>query len=393
MAKQFDPRKVLKHISNDLLRRLFAARDELAGVPWATLSETDAQPIFDAWQQLPEPKRREVQVILQDVNELADDRGLAVVAEEIGWRCPERMAEFETVTSRVDKAMWAYLTIPAAFEEAARFARADWLASGRYWHKRNGLPKTPLEVTNEMKVALSGALTGFYREAQGRGHWCHVEHYRRANGNEYFFAYLDDYPDARLVFDDGGAMRRQRERGAFDNVFVYCPDDGTLETFVRGAKSVREPLESLFCQATLGVEVGPASPDQAAYRLDGLKDPLFAFPTDPADGVAEVRVRRLRLEVVSSPGRRVTLEAGPRDQRDAIHQMFRDYLNAENLPISALRVVQTTFMLTFHSEGGAKPRTLSFDVSHPNSCDLKSKSDDLRAVGERCLKLWGVSRG
>ena len=30
MAKQFDPRKVLKQISNDLLRQFFGARKELA---------------------------------------------------------------------------------------------------------------------------------------------------------------------------------------------------------------------------------------------------------------------------------------------------------------------------------------------------------------------------
>jgi hypothetical protein len=392
MAKQFDPRKVLRQITNDLLRQFFTARDELAGVPWQDLSETDVQAVFDAWQGLPEPKRREVQVALQDINELADDRGLGVLAEEIQWRCPMRMEEFVAIESRVDKAMWVYLTVPLAFDEAARFARADALSIGRYWHKRNGLPKLALQVTDDMKRSLEQALVGFYPEAQGRGYWCAVEHYSRANGNEYFFAYLDNYPDSRLVFDDAGAMHKQRERGAFDNVFVYCPQDGTMEIFVHGGKKVREPLEALFCEATLGTLVEPADANRAAYELDGLKDPGFAFPTDPGDCIAEVRIRRLRLEVISSPGQRVTLEAGPKDHRNAIHHMIKNYLNAQNLPMSAVRVIQVTFMLTFQSENGAKARTLTFDVSHPSSSDLKSKADDLRAIGERCLKLWRITR-
>jgi hypothetical protein len=29
-------------------------------------------------------------------------------------------------------------------------------------------------------------------------------------------------------------------------------------------------------------------------------------------------------------------------------------------------------------------------VNRPNTCDLKSKPDDMRVVGERCLRKWGV---
>src|SRR3954454_18022110 len=103
MAKQFDPRKVLRQISNDLLQRFFAARNELGDVPWQSLEETDVRSVFDAWQSLPEPRRREVQVILQDVNELADDPGLRVLAEEITWRCSPLMPQFTAVEGRIDK--------------------------------------------------------------------------------------------------------------------------------------------------------------------------------------------------------------------------------------------------------------------------------------------------
>jgi hypothetical protein len=394
MAKQFDPRKVLKQVSNPLLRQFFARRDQLLALNWGALAETDVQPVFDAWHALPEPERREVQVTLQDVNELADDRGLRVLAEEVAWREPGRMAEFVAVEGRCDKAMWVYLNVPAAFTEAARFAWADAASAGRYWHKRNGLPRSdkPLAVTDATRQSLAAALVEFYPEAEGRGHWCHVEHYRRANGSEYFFAYLDDYPDTKVVFGELGEMCRQRERGAFDNVFVYCPADGTLETYAHGGRKVREPLEGLFADAVLGAAVGPEPPAAAAYALNGLLDAGLALPTDPADGVTEVRVRKLRLEVAAAPGERVTLEAGPRAHPQQVYRMMERYLNAATLPASALRVVGATFMLTFAPVGGAKARTLTFDVGHPSSCDLKSKSDEMRAVGERSLKLRRVSR-
>ena len=48
MAKPFDPRKVLKHIANPLLREFFTRRGELGDVPWDELTEHKIEPVFDA---------------------------------------------------------------------------------------------------------------------------------------------------------------------------------------------------------------------------------------------------------------------------------------------------------------------------------------------------------
>lgn len=390
MAKQFNPRKVLTLISNRFLAEFFRRRSELQEIPWAELAEEDMQIVYDAWQALPEDKRREVQVILQDIHELSDPRGLNVLAEEIQWRCPERMAEFAAIEGRSDKAMWVYLNVPAAFNEAAMFSRADALATGRYWVKRNSLPKNSISVTAPMKASLAQALTGYYGPTQGRGQWCHVEHFQRANGNDYFFAYLDDYPDKHEVFEDGGRFRVRAERGAFDNVFVFCPNDGTLELYAHGGQKVYTPLQALFCQEVLGITVDPAQPALPAYQLDRLTAADLSLHTAPEDRIAEVRIRRLRLEVIDAPRRRVILEADPKGHRNDIYQMIERYLNAENLPMTRVRVTLATFKLTFMSDGG-RPKTLTFDVSLPSSCDLKSKPDEMRVIGERCLKRWGIA--
>ena len=391
MAKHFDPRKVLKQISNELLRELFSRRSQLQEVSWGELSETNIEPIFAAWQQLPGGQAKEVQVILQDVNELADERGLSVLAEEVQRRCPERMPELAALDGRCDKAMWMYLNVPEAFDEAALFARADALATGRYWVKRNTLPRQSIVVDERVKKALQDAMSGHYWPSQMRGRYCSVDHYQRANGAEYFFAYLDDYPDKHLVFDDSGKMEPRADRYAFTNVFVFCPNDGTLELYAQGGRKTHEPLQELFCRAVLGVEIGPADPDEAAYQLDDLKRRDFPMPTDPADCVEVAQVRKLRLEIVGEPRRRIVLEADPNAHAGDIYRMMERYLNQENLPLSKVRVTHATFRLTFAHEGAGRARTLTFNVGHPDSCDLKSKPDDMRAVGERCMKLWGIA--
>lgn len=391
MAKHFDPRKVLRQISNPLLKEFFDRRGELRNVAWEELTETRIEPVFEAWQQLPERPRKEVQVTLQDVVELADERGLSVLAEEVKLRCPEREAEFNSWDGRADRAMWVYLNVPEAFEEAALFARADALAAGRYWIKRNGLPRQQLTVSAQTTAELQGALTGFYWPTQMRGCHCRVEHYTRANGAEYFFAYLDDYPDNHLVFDDDGQVEKRSDRYAFENVFVFTPDDGALELFARGGRKVNAALQEAFCQSVLGVDAGDTDPLKPAYQLDHLLDENFPLRTDPADHVAEARIVRLRLEPKAAPLSYIELKADPKGHPSEIFQMLAHYCSTQNVSPGRVRVRQVSFRVTFMQDGVGRPKTLSFNVSSPDSCDLKSKTDDMRTVGERCLKLWRIT--
>ena len=389
MAKQFDPRKVLRDVSNGLLRDLFAQRGVIKDMPWDEMDETHVEPVFEGWQKMPERERLAVQVILQDVNELAGERGLNVLVEEVQRWAPERVSELAALEGRHDKAMWMYINLPEAFDEAAMFARADALAAGRYWVKRNSLPKKDIVADEKTRTALADALTEYYWPTQMRGQHCSVEHYRRANGAEYFFAYLDDYPDSHIVFDDAGQMQKRSDRYAFTNVFAYCPQDGALELFAKGGKKVIAPLQTLFCKAVLDEEVETAATAESAYQLDHLKNRSMPLPTDPADRVAEIQVRSLHLEIVGSPRRRITLDADPQGHRGDIYQMIERYLNSESLPLSKLRVVHAKFCLTFMHEGKSRAKKLTFNIGR-NSCNLKSKTDEMRAIGERCLKLWGI---
>lgn len=390
MAKPFDPRKVLKHIANPLLREFFARRVELEDVPWDDLTEHKIEAVFEAWQALPESSQLQVQAILRDVNELADHRGLAVLAEEILWRCPERADDFKQQVSKADKAMWVYLHVPDAFAEAALFARADALAAGRYWNRRNGLPKMKLTVDEDVCGKLAEALTAFYGPTQMRGRHCHVDHYERSGGGNYFFAYLDDYPDKHFVFEGESDQPEVRsDRYAFENMFVYNGDDGSMELFAQGGKKVWEPLQTAFCDAVIGVDVDPVDPMRPSFKLDHLLTPDYPLSTDPQDGVEDARITRLRL-VPRGSGGYIEIKADPKAHRNDIYRKIERWLKAKCIPAGTTQVKQATFRLAFHHEGAGRQPVLTFDVSAPHSSNLKSKPEEQRLVGERCLKLWKV---
>jgi hypothetical protein len=319
---------------------------------------------------------------------LADHRGLAVLAEEILWRCPERADEFKAQVSKADKAMWMFLHVPEAFDEAAMFARADALAAGRYWNRRNGLPRKQIVVDQAVRERLAEALTSFYGPTQMRGRHCHVVHYPRSGGSNYFFAYLDDYPDKRLVFDgDGDEPTVRADRYAFENVFVYNGDDGSMERFAQGGKKVSEPLQAAFCQAVLGEDIDPADPLRPSFQLDHLLTPEYPLPTDPQDGVEEAGSHGCAWRRTAAAA---TSRSRPIPRPTPTTSTARwNVAQASVITAAGTRVLQATFHLKFLHDGPGRQPTLTFDVLVPNSCNLKSKPDEQREVASAVFETVG----
>ncbi len=392
MAKAFDLRKQLKLHDNHLLRRLFADEEATESVDWEGLKKHEVEPIAEAWEAMPDARRRHFQVILQDVNELSDPRGQKVLIEELEWQSPEKMPAFQACASPADKALWAYFESSHAFDSAAIFARAESMRGGQYSNRWNSLPTDPLTVTEEMMAALQNEVRDYYWKKELRGQVCRVHHYSRAGGAEFFFAYLPDWPDKLLVFDEDGNLTPREESYTFNNVFVYVPSEGAIELIAKGGKPVQKELRKAFCRSVLGIEVDDAEPEKPVYQLDHLLDPSFAFTTEDEDRLAAVRLRRIRLLPKVNVPAIEHLE--PKFSEHATHAevmtAIQRLLGAYGLDRSQVRSTQVSIQLVFMSDGDRKPKRMTFNVSCPNTCDLKGKRDDERVVGERCVQRWGI---
>ena len=388
----FDPKRVLRQISNHLLQDLFLTHGQELDLPWEQLGETEVDPIFTEWQDLPEAECRAIEIVLHEVSDMAsDDEGTRAILEEaVRQENHNLIEELEGFESRHDKAVWTYIRATDVWNLAVRFARADSLSRGRYWIKRCDLPAMEPDTSAGRISELSEALAAFFQATQARGRYCQIGHYVRAGGADYFFAYLDDYADTYVTLDDDGEFDRRPERRAFELVLVYDRVHGTLDMYVRGDKKVYIPLQEIFCRIILGEEIGPENPNSHPYELNGLLNRDFQFPTDPADGIESVRVRKLRLSVKGMPRRRITLEADPQAGVDDIYDLMEDYLNQQQLPASILNVTQVGLKFSFDPEHEDLPKSLSFNLSCPNSSNLKSKPECVRELAEKYLREWGL---
>lgn len=394
MSQTFDPKRVLRQVSNHLLKDLFEAHHHELELPWDQLDESDVDPIFDAWQSLPEEDCRAIEIILHEVSDMAaGDEGTRAICEEALRQGNQVLLdELEGFESRHDKAVWTCIRAIDVWNLAVRFARADSLSRGRYWIKRCDIPAKDPDTSAATIEEFEEALSAFFLATQARGRHCQVEHYVRANGIHYFFAYLDDYADTYVTLDAEGEFDRRPERRAFEVVIVYDPHHGTLEMFARGGKKVYIPLQEIFCRVILHEEIGPEDRNSHPYELNGLLSRDFQFPTDPDDGITEVRVRKLRLSIKGQPRSRITIEADPDGDVDEIYEMMDDYLNQERLPRSILNVSQVGLKFRFDEANEDLPRSMSFEMSYPNSSNLKSKPEAARELAEKYLRLWGLDR-
>jgi hypothetical protein len=373
---------VLRQISNLLIKEFFERQGHPLDVDWDRLSNTQVDDIFDAWQRLPDAQRKAVEVAFHDVHEMADEDGIRVIIEEAQNHGEDLAPLLEPMESRYDKAIWTFMNRPAVWDAAVRFAKA--------WIKRGNVPtEDGPKFDAETLLAFQEAMSAFYRDRQGRGHHCKVEYFPRGSDHHYFFVYLSDYADTYINFDDAGRFQRTPERRAFEIVFAYDGSSSSLEMYAKGGKKVIEPLQQIFSMIILGEPLSPEEPGTQPYQLNGLMNRGFAFPTDPEDGIEDVTVRGMRLSILGRRRGRITLEPDPNDGRDRIYEMLEDDLNRRRLPKSILHVTKAT--LNFKLNGNGHGRSLTFNVTYPNGCDLKSKRDDQRLLGEKYLKRWGIA--
>jgi len=395
MRVHYQPKTFLRQTSNSLLQARFGQLGVLQDITWADIEDHQIDVIYDRWQVLPEPQRLEIERTFEEAEALASEEGAKALIEEGTFHGLDLAPQLEQFPDFRDKAMYVAITHPRVFQVAGTINRAHSL-SRRYWRHRGNMPLAQPDVSPVAINQLKDAISAYFRQNEGRGHRCTVDAYLRVNRYHYFFAYPDDYADTYLGHDDQGQFIRRPQRPAFEVIFLFDPVDGTLDIYAHGGKVVQESLQTIFCRTLLGQELPPESPLGHPYELNGLKSRNFLMTvgqTDSEDGIEEIQIRKLRLSILGGAKRRIILEADPDGGPNAIYNMLDEFLNRQNMPDALFNITLAQFHFRFVHTGQGRQRTLTFEVSHPNSSNLKScRHEDLRLIGEKYLRRWGIDR-
>lgn len=389
MSRTFHPLAVLRHLPADLVRR-FCDRHR---VPLALSPEAAPEPtagdLYAAVQALPARPAAVVEQMLLQVHQLATGHGVRQLYEEAAFRG----VPFDDPDPRYGPhavALWCLIHRGGVFHHVLMLDAADRLP-GRYWHKVTGLPPVPPDASPLARQRLQRLVADFFHAAQGRGRRVTVEHHLRAGREHYFFCYPDDYTHTHVAHDANGRLARTPVRPTFEVVFAVDPPAGILEVYAPVPRRDRVDLVQRFCGLALNADPVGRPPHDPTYQLDRLLDRSRPLATDPADGVSEVRVAKLLVALPRS-GRRVQVRGDPAAPPVDALDLLDDVLPPDRYPRPLLHVTEVTFALRYRRAEDARARTLTFEVSYPDSCTLRAKPDGPRQLGERCLRLWGIAR-
>ncbi|MCX7386428.1 MAG: hypothetical protein NTX48_07150, partial [Planctomycetales bacterium] len=140
--------------------------------------------------------------------------------------------------------------------------------------------------------------------------------------------------------------------------------------------------------------VQPASEqfaERPAYRLDHLLTSGLQLPTAPEDRVSSVRLTHIRFAPrCETEVRYEEIGFSPRTDLSAAEAQLRARITERRFDMGHLKVLSVGFNLQVRPVGRTRVSPLTFSVHAPNTCNLKEKADDLRVVGERCLRMWGI---
>lgn len=371
MASQYQHRQFFRRVPNALLARYFETRDVELDVDFGELTKTQVEPIFEAFTALPKKQQAAMEVDFQDINALANDGGIDALNNEAAFY---EDATFPEAISSIDglhaKAMWAFLHKPEYWKGAAALLHADTVA-GRFWKKRNDLPKLTPHVEEEDIHELEKAIGHYFNKTEGRGRNCKVEPYRKIEtGKEYFFAYPEDYGQSGVEWERNSLTTRSRHP-AFEIIFVYCEAEGSLDIYApKNTKAVPE-LQKIFAKAILKLDtLADGTIDKRVYNLDPLADPNFEFQFPPGSGISEAIVTKIRLTLKHGSRRRIVLEADTKQNSMAVYDLLKE------LDPPPYYITQVSIKAVFEAEPGKRAGSKTFNVTYPNTCNLNHEGRD-----------------
>jgi hypothetical protein len=316
---------------------------------------------------------------------LSCEKGFRAILDEAAWHLRCDVAVYSTflenlaaLSNHYERAMLTFLDHESYWRGASLFYHADTLT---WWRKRKGLPHIEAAVDKSSLQELADSMRTYFHHAEGRGNHCVVEPYRRGE-YDYFFAFPEDYSQHASEWVDG-TFGRRAHNPAFEVIYVYSQQEGKLDLKFDGSNKAIEPLQSIFATAILKLKKLPADPkDKRVYDLSRLGRKGFGFVFDLKSGIQDVLIRKLRLSSRVKAGDRITLEADPSDNRDAVYDLMAQVGRGVRLDLYNVTLVELVALVLIDP---TKPiKSITIRITHPNSCSLKYDEIDLRLRDMLC---------
>ncbi|WP_131522943.1 hypothetical protein [Nitrobacter sp. Nb-311A] len=331
------------------------------------------------------PAQREQLVAdMEKIMAMTDEIGQAAMLQLPDWR--DQLLAIEGAQAR---AHWLFLQSSDAFRHAEEIRYVDEHQNSRRMWAGFVVP-TGLEV--DIRETQLQSIEAAVRGAFGARRF-HIEPIERLQSqdpdghpNIQLTIYSEDFPVDELEFMDDGLRSRSR-RPVRETAIVYDAVSGTIEVISK-RQDLRRTFAALFAQHCLGVELSGEQLPFLVFDLMPLIDP-HPFPTNPEDGIAKVKLTMLTLS--PSDQRLIQQFQVKFDDPATLHELIRDQYGDTNPLDGDLYPWRASIEVQFEPSNGSRRRKkIRVDLTKPNRCSLRGKTERERLILDRYLRDWGV---
>jgi hypothetical protein len=373
------PQDTLRRINNVLLAVYANNRGLFPDLDIMGLKQTQIEPIYQAIQELETIQREKIEYDLRNVAIMADKRRIQQLHKALKFGGHDFPATelYEKQRSSYDKSMWTFLHHPAIFDGVLKYSFP--FTEQRHWYKFPYLSGHPPTIDQAARDKLSHAIGRYFREYDGRGKHCKVEHHTFQD-YEYLFAYPSEYPDQVPEWDENGEFSLNPHQLAFMVIFVFKKSGNAVDIYVMEPLEVKRQLFGLWAKEILGLEKVDTKP-KCVHSLTPFHTREQGIIIPPESPVESLTVYKLRFAPAHNPRADYTIQADISENRQAVYdELEKKYLNINHIKLVGLEAI-------LQRNGTGEKTIRRFEIS-PRSYSLKH--DDMSVILRQFLKDTGI---
>lgn len=371
MAEQYSHKKFFLQVTNKLLIEYFEHKNISFPLDLNSIYDHESDLIFDAFKKLDDVTRHEIEYDFQTINSLSTHAGVIALTEEAKeFENIHFIDTIQKIRGLHNKVMWAFLDSPKYWQAASILCHSS-IISSKSWVKVNKLPSLPKPFTKLDIQLLEGSIGEYFFDKEGRGKCCKIDDYKRGN-KTYFFAYPEDFSNYKIEWVNN-VLKNLPHNMAFEIIFVYCEEEGSLAIYARKNSKNIPRLQQLFAEHILKANITSFTrvSENKIYDLAPIVEANFDFVIPEGSGIFSVQITQARLTSLINSTSHLDIIESPDKNKNAVHNRI-DQLDTENSYIS-----QVKLRVTFYPRPNNTSKPRNFTISMPDKCNLGYYGDDL----------------
>lgn len=321
------------------------------------------------------------------IDALTDELGKSMLSHAIE---DDEIEEYWKLDNEYDRSLWLFLKDINRFVKVEDSYYVDTRRHGQMYDGFTGPKNLPVLLDGNPLEAFKTKVLELFR-AVGN---IKVEYYKRVRPESedqeveiiQIMVYREDLPSMMRAFE-GEELITKAYRPVKEFALTYDPEDGAIEVVAEGSQE-RKKVALIFAETLLQSPIKGEKIPLKQYKIQKLLNPV-ELSVDPADNIESAKVTMLK---VARPNRNntVTLDVSTKEE-SKIYDISNEYFG-ENDPLkNGFKLLEARISIKFKPDDESRRgKVIHVNIGEPNRCNLKSKSQKEKLIGEKYLKEWDL---